>query len=95
MKIENENQLRELYGFPRGRAKDKVFSTLDKHAINAELYPDTSKIKKQMNYANKRNIPFVVLVGDKELKSNIYTLKNMNSGEQETVSFKELVGALI
>lgn len=64
----------------------KAIKVLRDKGINAELYPDASKMKKQMNYANKRNIPFVVLVGDEELKSNVYTLKDMSSGEQETVS---------
>ena len=73
----------------------KAIKGLRDNGINAELYPDTTKMKKQMNYANKRNIPFVVLVGNDELKSNTYTLKNMSSGEQETVSYEELVSALI
>ena len=72
----------------------KAIKVLRDKGINAELYPDATKMKKQMNYANKRNIPFVVIVGDEELKSNTYTLKNMSSGEQETVSFEELVSAL-
>jgi histidyl-tRNA synthetase len=43
-------------------------------------------MKKQMNHANKRNISFVVLVGEEDVKTNSYTLKNMISGEQEKVS---------
>ncbi len=72
----------------------KAIKGLRDNGINAELYPDTTKMKKQMNYANKRNIPFVVIVGDEELKSNTYMLKNMSSGEQEAVSLEELVSAL-
>ena len=59
--------------------------------INAEFYPDESKLKKQMNYANKRQIPFVVLVGERELNEGNYTLKNMNTGEQLSCNLKELV----
>ncbi|MBE9490382.1 MAG: ATP phosphoribosyltransferase regulatory subunit, partial [Bacteroidetes bacterium] len=72
----------------------KAIKILRVNGINAELYPDTSKMKKQMNYANKRNIPFVVLVGDKELGSNTYTLKDMSSGEQLKVSLDELISRI-
>lgn len=72
----------------------KAVSDLRGNSIKAELYPDwiTSgkQMKKQMNYANKRDIPFVVVVGDEELKSNTYSLKNMSSGEQVKVSLSEL-----
>ena len=69
----------------------KAINELRRNGVNAELYPDAAKMKKQMNYANKRNIPFVVLVGEQEVKTNTYTLKNMSSGEQETVSLEALV----
>ena len=59
--------------------------------IKTELYPDAKKIKKQLDYANKREIEFVVIVGSDELKNNTYTLKNMNSGEQSTYTLKELL----
>ncbi len=68
----------------------KAIKILRQQGINAELYPDATKMKKQMNYANKRDIPFVVLVGEEELKSNDYTLKRMDSGEQIKVSLEEL-----
>ncbi len=72
----------------------KAIKELRDEGVNAELYPDAIKMKKQMNYANKRNIPYVVLVGDEELKSNTYTLKNMSSGEQTKVSLEELTSQL-
>jgi len=62
-----------------------------KNGINAELYPDAAKMKKQMNHANKRAIPFVVLVGDQEIESNTYTLKNMISGAQDKASLEALI----
>lgn len=70
-----------------------------RHAnIKAELFPDAAisgkQKKKQMNHANRRNIPFVVLVGEEELKSNVFTLKNMASGEQHKVEFSELLRLL-
>ncbi|PWK17983.1 histidine--tRNA ligase [Xanthomarina spongicola] len=69
----------------------KAIKQLRLNSINAELYPDAAKMKKQMNHANKRNIPFVVLVGDEELESESYTLKNMTTGEQFKLSLKELI----
>jgi histidyl-tRNA synthetase len=59
--------------------------------INAEFYPEAVKLKKQMNYADKRKIPFVVLVGDQELKDSNYTLKNMNTREQTSCSLDQLI----
>jgi histidyl-tRNA synthetase len=72
----------------------KAIKQLRLQGINAELYPDAAKMKKQMNHANKRNIPFVVLVGEEEIKSDNYTLKNMISGEQSKVSLEALINLL-
>ncbi|MCL4116831.1 UNVERIFIED_CONTAM: hypothetical protein GTU68_000622 [Idotea baltica] len=69
----------------------KAIKELRANGINAELYPDAAKMKKQMNHANKRAIPFVVLVGEEEVKSNTFTLKNMVSGEQDKVSLEALI----
>lgn len=73
----------------------KAVKKLRDQEVVAELYPDSAKMKKQMNYANKRDIPFVVLAGDSEMQAEKFTLKNMKSGEQETVSFEELKQALV
>ena len=69
----------------------KAIKHLRDNNINAELYPDAAKMKKQMNYANKRQVPFVVLIGEQEMNSNTYTLKNMVSGTQEALSLEELI----
>ncbi|MDX1365529.1 MAG: His/Gly/Thr/Pro-type tRNA ligase C-terminal domain-containing protein, partial [Arenibacter latericius] len=69
----------------------KAVQSLREHDVNAELYPDAAKMKKQMNYANRRAIPFVVLVGEEELKNNSFTLKNMATGEQTTLNLEQLV----
>jgi len=69
----------------------QTIQKLRSQGISAELYPDPAKMKKQMNYANKRAFPFVVLAGTDEAKNNTYTLKNMESGEQSAVSFEQLV----
>ena len=72
----------------------KAIKQLRLQGVNAELYPDAAKMKKQMNHANKRNIPFVVLVGEEEIKSDNYTLKDMISGEQSKVSLEALINHL-
>ena len=69
----------------------KAINELRLLGINSELYPDAAKMKKQMNHANKRAIPFVVIVGEEEVTSNTYTLKNMISGEQHKVSLDALI----
>ena len=62
--------------------------------IRAEIYPDNSKMKKQMGYANAKNIPFVALVGENEMNEGKVTLKDMATGEQRLVTPEELVEAL-
>ncbi|WP_405566083.1 histidine--tRNA ligase [Polaribacter sp. Asnod6-C07] len=69
----------------------KAIAELRKQNIKSELYPDAAKMKKQMNYANKREIEFVVLVGSQEVEKQEYTLKNMVSGEQTKCSLSELI----
>ena len=62
--------------------------------INTEVYPDLAKMKKQMKYANDKNIPFVALVGDKEIESGLLTVKDMNKGDQWEVSISDLIKKL-
>jgi histidyl-tRNA synthetase len=69
----------------------KAIKALRIEGVKAELYPDAAKMKKQMNYANKREIPFVVILGSKEIVGNTYTLKNMQSGEQQECTLEELL----
>ena len=69
----------------------KALRDLRKAGINAELYPDTAKMKKQMTYANKKGIPYVVLVGEDEMNSGLLTVKNMNDGTQSNVSVVDLI----
>jgi histidyl-tRNA synthetase len=59
--------------------------------IVADLYPTPTKMKKQMKYADARNVPFVLLIGSDEVESGILTLKNMVNGEQSKLSFEEIV----
>lgn len=62
--------------------------------ISSEIYPDDTKLKKQLDYANRRNIPYVVLAGEEELSEGRVTLKNMTTGEQKKVGAEELVDIL-
>ena len=62
--------------------------------IRAEIFPDASKMKKQMNYANAKNIPFVAIVGENEMNEGKVMLKNMETGEQNLVSAEELIAAV-
>ena len=59
--------------------------------VRCEIYPDAVKMKKQMQYANAKNIPFVAIVGENEMNEGKVTLKNMLSGEQSTLSPEELL----
>ncbi len=63
--------------------------------IRAELYPEAAKMKKQMGYADAKKIPFVALVGENEMAEGTINLKNMQSGEQESVGMDELIERLL
>jgi len=62
--------------------------------IRAEIYPDSTKMKKQMSYANAKHIPFVVLAGESEMAAAKVTLKNMETGEQMLLTTEELINAI-
>ncbi len=62
--------------------------------ISSELYPDSDKMKKQMNYANRKGIKFVALIGESELESGLINFKNMESGEQQLVGIEDIVSQL-
>src|SRR5690606_29358833 len=72
----------------------KAIKALRAEGVNTELYPEAAKMKKQMQHANKRNIPYVILVGEEEMASNTFTLKNMESGEQQQLDIHALTKAL-
>ena len=63
--------------------------------IKVELYPDNAKVAKQFQHADKRNIPFAVIVGEQEMASNSYSLKNLETGEQLSLDFEALKKALL
>ena len=62
--------------------------------INSELYPEPTKVKKQMDYANRRGVPYVCLIGPDEMESGVLTLKNMATGEQEKVNLEKVIEIL-
>ena len=62
--------------------------------IRAEIYPDSAKMKKQMSYANSKNVPFVAIVGENEMNEGKLTLKNMATGEQTLVTPEELIASV-
>jgi histidyl-tRNA synthetase len=71
-----------------------VLSMARDAGIRAEIYPDSAKMKKQMSYANDKNIPFVAIVGENEMNEGKLTLKNMTTGEQALVTPEELLAAI-
>ena len=72
----------------------KAIKKLRGQGINCELYPDAVKMNKQMSYADKRNIPFVIMAGDQEMASQQYSLKNMITGEQASLKMDALLNRL-
>lgn len=66
-----------------------------KNGIRAEIFPDKAKMKRQMNYANAKNIPYVVFSGEDEIEKGKLMLKDMQSGEQKLVTAKELIASVL
>jgi len=81
-------------GEAEGLASLRCAKALREKGIATEVYPDAAKMKKQMEYANRRQIPYVVIIGSNELAEGKATLKNMQTGEQSLVAFDE-IAALI
>ncbi|AHW60742.1 histidyl-tRNA synthetase [Draconibacterium orientale] len=71
-----------------------VLAQLRKNGINAEIFPESAKMKKQMTYANRKEIAYVILAGDNEMAAQKFTLKNMETGEQQLVDTQELINIL-
>ena len=62
--------------------------------IRTEYYPDAAKMKKQMSYANAKQIPYVILAGESEMAEGKFTLKNMATGEQQMLTVEEIIGKI-
>ena len=82
--ITHFDEAAETYALP-------ILRSLREKGIAAELYPEASKLKKQMAYADAKKIPFVVLIGSDEMSEGVVTLKNMHTGEQQKLSPANLV----
>jgi histidyl-tRNA synthetase len=72
----------------------KAITELRKAGLKVELYPDNVKIGKQFLYADKKGIPYAILVGDDEMQNNQFSVKNLASGEQQKLSFEEIKALL-
>ena len=71
-----------------------MLSQLRRADVACEIYPDAAKMKKQMQYANAKQVPYVVIVGETEMHEGKFTLKDMLSGEQSLLSAEELLHKL-
>lgn len=71
-----------------------ILTKVREAGVRAEIYPDASKMKKQMGYANDKQIPFVAIVGENEMNEGKLTLKNMTTGEQSLVTPDELLAVV-
>ncbi len=68
-----------------------ILKKLRENGINTELYPNPDKMKKQMNYANNKGVKFVILIGENEMNSGLLSVKNMQEGDQYTISVQEFI----
>jgi histidyl-tRNA synthetase len=72
----------------------RVLGALRKAGISSEIYPEPTKIKKQFNYADKKNIPYVIVIGSEEMEREVLTLKSMKEGKQDTVGLEKAIALL-
>lgn len=79
------------FGGEEMKASRRYVNALRRSGVSASLYPDNTKMKKQMTYANVHSIPYVAIVGETELQEGKITLKDMAAGTQQTVSIEELI----
>jgi histidyl-tRNA synthetase len=86
--ISNFDEKAEKYALP-------LLQTLREKGISAEIYPSAAKLKKQMTYADDKNIPFVILIGSDEMETGLLSLKNMKSGEQQKLTSEEIASLLL
>ena len=82
------------FGMAEAAKSLEIIKQLRANGISAEIYPDAAKMKKQMGRADALGIPYVVIIGESELANGTVTLKDMNSGEQSSLSVDELIKTL-
>ena len=71
-----------------------VLTKLRTNGIAAEIYPDVTKLKKQLDFANKKGIPFTIVVGSEEIKSGLLPCKDMSKGEREKLTIEQIIQKL-
>ena len=71
-----------------------LLTKLREAGIPSEIYPDLSKLKKQLEYANKKSIPYTLVIGSDEVKSGKLALKNMETGTQQMLGVDEIIATL-
>ena len=69
----------------------KLSSRLRPEGVNSQIYMEKAKMGKKFSYADRLNIPYVIVIGEDEIKNQAYSLRNMETGDQEEVSFQEIV----
>jgi histidyl-tRNA synthetase len=72
----------------------RVLAELRAMGVASEIYPDSTKLKKQLDFANKKSIPFTVIIGSEEIKNGMLALKDMNQGEQEKLTIDQIIQKL-
>ncbi|WP_299799967.1 histidine--tRNA ligase [uncultured Maribacter sp.] len=78
------------FGEKEAMAALKLVSQLRKSGVKADIYPSSAKMQKQMKYANNRNVPYVILIGEQELDKNTFVVKNMKEGSQKEYSLSKV-----
>ena len=71
-----------------------MLSELRNKGISSEIYPSPAKMKKQMTYANAKGAKYVVLIGTNEIEAGLISVKNMVSGNQEEITFKDFLNKI-
>ena len=71
-----------------------LLQQLRSKGIASEIFHEQAKLDKQFKYAEKKNIPFVAIIGTKEIENKTATIKNLKNGEQQSIAFDELTGRL-
>lgn len=82
------------FGVETMEASLQLVTTLRKNTINTEFYPESAKLKKQFSYCDKKNIPFMCIIGETELQANKVLLKDMETGEQQLYSIEVIINKM-
>jgi histidyl-tRNA synthetase len=79
------------FGGQEERYSMKILELMHRQGISGEIYPEAAKMKKQFSYADDKRIPFVAIIGSEEMQNHSLSLKNMNTGEQDTLSVEQAI----